>query len=1146
MKYLIVCLIVVCCVLLHLIPVQANPGDTVVVKTFTFDSIHTRRAVFQFPEMQSWEKILMYYTIKCDAATPWDQYPCGEWDYTTYTNVYEHTGLLDSVQYSHPRYTLNNYPFDVFYASLQPRYHRYEKSFNQNTYNYSNLISYQIGEAGATINTGLHATNSNAKMLFLYPNNVLINNGVNACNITGLGLHTNSDNTFRFPVEVRLANTGINSLTINNIQTIEYSTVFDGEIEYDGVGGIIYVSFQNTFEYDGLSGIVVELSFPNNTNTIDFAAFADTYVGSMFTADSDNYIGFENYSYVDIPSSAMPTTANEISICLWVYGNPEMQAQNDMLLEAYDSNGRRQLCVHYPWGNGSIYWDAGNTSNSYDRIEKAATANEYEGRWNHLAFTKNTATGSMKIYINGQLWHSGTGKTKPITDIETFILGCAATKNAAYSYDGFIDDFSVWNKELSLDEIQAMMFNKPNSSFEAWNNLLLYYDFDEEPGSGVSILDISGNQQHAEFWGSLNRMSYRGQGRFKNFSFDNKMPVIEWHTGEYTLSTETCSYIDSVLINQQILREFENINDYSVGLLNTSVFYPNYDLFTHSDNSTDTLYAAADFSFENSNLIYFGAPYEIVNTIQIQNYVTPYGINLNLGSDGFTHVYDVSDYVTYLHGMVDIQSHNTQELLDLTFVFIEGTPPRNVVQFDQVYLGNYGQYNLVNNISLPPKKVLKHADAQMFTLKARTTGHGMEGAGNCAEFCPTWHHISVDGEQVYEWYNWKKCASNPIFPQGGTWIFDRAGWCPGSFADTHDCDISPWVANVDSIELDYGMTQHPVGNGEGNFNVSLQLIQYSEPNFQNDAAIVDVIAPSNADIYKRYNPVCKHPEIVIKNTGANTLQWLNIEYGLNGDYSYNYQWQGSLEFLELDTVQLPVIQWNEFIAENTFNVRISAPNTVDDEYLPNNHFVTHFNTVDIYTIPNILVVRTNNYGSETHYQVLDSEGNVLVDRDNLAANTTYNDTLDFDPGCYEIRLYDRGEDGLRFWYWQGADGTGYMKLRKLGAGFVKNFPTDFGSFIYYQFVIADDTYIQAHDRNKNDFEIFPNPGNGVFSIRLDFEPQQAVELILTDMSGRILRQNNFDAATFDLNLNDIHSGFYLVHIRCGKISKSKKLIIERD
>ena len=75
--------------------------DTTWVQTFTFDSITTRRANFQFPaslDTERFEKVQMFYKLKCSPLTTWDQYDCGEWDYLTYTRVFDHTGQFDSTQ----------------------------------------------------------------------------------------------------------------------------------------------------------------------------------------------------------------------------------------------------------------------------------------------------------------------------------------------------------------------------------------------------------------------------------------------------------------------------------------------------------------------------------------------------------------------------------------------------------------------------------------------------------------------------------------------------------------------------------------------------------------------------------------------------------------------------------------------------------------------------------------------------------------------------------------------------------------------------------------------------------------------------------------------------------------------------------------
>jgi hypothetical protein len=90
---------------------QLEAQDTTWVQTFTFDSISTRRANFEFPSSlndKRFEKVLMYYKLKCSPQTPWDQYNCGEWDYLTYTRVFDHTGDYDSVRVDSVQY-LHNY-----------------------------------------------------------------------------------------------------------------------------------------------------------------------------------------------------------------------------------------------------------------------------------------------------------------------------------------------------------------------------------------------------------------------------------------------------------------------------------------------------------------------------------------------------------------------------------------------------------------------------------------------------------------------------------------------------------------------------------------------------------------------------------------------------------------------------------------------------------------------------------------------------------------------------------------------------------------------------------------------------------------------------------------------------------------------------
>ncbi len=40
-----------------------------------------------------------------------------------------------------------------------------------------------------------------------------------------------------------------------------------------------------------------------------------------------------------------------------------------------------------------------------DRVEKTTAATNKQDKWKRLGFYKNAATGEMKIYANGELWH---------------------------------------------------------------------------------------------------------------------------------------------------------------------------------------------------------------------------------------------------------------------------------------------------------------------------------------------------------------------------------------------------------------------------------------------------------------------------------------------------------------------------------------------------------------------------------------------------------------------------------------------------------------------------------------------------------------------------------------------------------------------
>jgi len=334
---------------------------------------------------------------------------------------------------------------------------------------------------------------------------------------------------------------------------------------------------------------------------------------------------------------------------------------------------------------------------------------------------------------------------------------------------------------------------------------------------------------------------------------------------------------------------------------------------------------------------------DTIEEFQLGTFVTPYGIRLNLGGEkGWQWIYDITDYSPILKGELDIVSGNNQELLDLKFIFIKGTPDREVLSVENIYPhGTYNYGKLADDSLLTEKKIYLSEKAEGFRLKARISGHGHFGPRNCCEWDSKSHSYMINEERLFTWNVWKDCGYNPIYPQGGTWQFDRAGWCPGTKVDEYNFELTPKVHPGDSIKLDYQIEAY-ADNGEkgGEFRMSHQLISYGPINFDYDAELTDIVAPSTEDRFSRENPICRNPRVIIKNTGKYKLKTLQITYGLKDGKKSVHTWHGNLRFLESEEVWLPAPDWKKLDKNQDFVVEISKPNNKTDQRDANNRLMS--------------------------------------------------------------------------------------------------------------------------------------------------------------------------------------------------------------
>ena len=163
--------------------------------------------------------------------------------------------------------------------------------------------------------------------------------------------------------------------------------------------------------------------------------------------------------YVDIPPESWSTIEMQVTLSFWAYGDPAGVPSSTIICASQnkDNNEARVLSAHIPWGS-TVYLDTGGTDpdSGYDRINKGAQSDEYMGDWRYWTFTKNADTGDQKIYLDGELWHSGTDMFRPMTGVTKFTVG--AKVNESEWYRGMMDDIKLYDRALSADEIKALFY----------------------------------------------------------------------------------------------------------------------------------------------------------------------------------------------------------------------------------------------------------------------------------------------------------------------------------------------------------------------------------------------------------------------------------------------------------------------------------------------------------------------------------------------------------------------------------------------------------------------------------------------------------------------------------------------------------------
>lgn len=1120
------------------------PGDTIVVPAIDYSMNNygqgNRNVMVNFPNQPglTFEKIIMKYNMRCKGGVVGNQVPpsgplgCGEWDYSCNTYITDST-KTDSIKAKHPSHIIPGYSGSTFNYTNQPTYNYYQ--YNQQQVVYTSTISETVTDVGTnntSFNYPFHTAKANSKTQFLWRSNELSTAGLTNGDITSLRLYVNNAGSTAQFLRIRMKHT--TDTVLNSAKPDAYGLTEVYFLNTALSTGMNQFNFHTPFSWNGSDHILVEFSFGNSGSGISSEVETETtpYISCIYNSDDDFHYEFNGANYFKLNNTNLSAFTDKISISFWCYGNPDVLPANTSICYANDPSNNRQVNIHLPWSNSNVYWDCGS-GGPFDRINAAASISQLEGKWNHWVFTKNSSSGIMKIFLNGSQWLTGNNKTLPIV-VNNFKLG--NSNDNSIPFFGKMDEFTLWNTELDSTTIQNWMFKNINNSHPSYGNLLGYYKFNE--GSGTSCFDslsTASSTPVGPVWRSV-----RGKDIFKGFAEASLRPRISFVQGVYTQTTTTVPVIDSIQNSLYNVFSFST-NGLVISPVDTHQYYKAGYTYVYDGITglvVDSVFNTSTGTINITQLSYY--QYR-PSRFQIMSFVTPYGNGLDIGgATGKTWTFDMTDFAPIMKGprlLTMDAGGQWQEDMDIKFLMIVGTPPHDVMDIKNIWRVDAPGYGgIMANDYYEPRSQTLMPGASSFKIRSAITGHGQEG-----EFIPQNHYVDINGgNHEYQWYVWKTCGDNPVYPSGGTWIYDRAGWCPGMATDVKEWTIDSLVTPGATITLDYGLD---TAQGSSNYWVSQQLVSYGPPHQTLDASVVDIMNPSSKVEYARTNSICANPKIVIRNTGSTTLTSAKIEYWVNNAATRQvYQWTGNLGFTEYDTITIASNDdmWQGLdTVNNIFYAEITQPNSGNDSYPLNNKMASPFTMPKIIPGDFYIAFKTNSAGAESSYLVSSSWGDTIFYRNNMANNTVYRDTIHLGYGCYTFKVFDTDGDGISFW--ANQDGSGYSRLRSATNGAILwDMQPDFGNSSSLNFTVnypLNYEEVHAHDN----MSIYPNPSTGNLFIQLPLSMMEEIpSLEVYNPLGQKIHEINVTAQTTQLDASSWAKGIY--YMKAGKLVK--KFVLE--
>lgn len=295
-------------------------------------------------------------------------------------------------------------------------------------------------------------------------------------------------------------------------------------------------------------------------------------------------------------------------------------------------------------------------------------------------------------------------------------------------------------------------------------------------------------------------------------------------------------------------------------------------------------------------------------------------------------------------------------------------------------------------------------------------------------------------------------------------------------------------------------------------------------------------------------------EVSIQNMGTAALTSATLTVDEGGTTLATQNWSGNLNTYDMDEVTFS-------------NVAISNPAAVTIKITTNDALASD-NELDpglteaVLTNTTMLTVeiKTDNYGAETYWRVVNSGGSVMAEGGNTLVGTTnigvgsgnapahatayanatvYNTSFMVPTNdCYTLEMYDYYGDGVCCAY-----GTGYYKLKPTWGGAVLVEGGEFGASEERGFRTSGVVGIDENEVAGT--RIYPNPTNGVVNMTFSTSMPKVNVDVFNLLGERVMSRTMVSNGVQTLDLNSLNSGLYYFNITDGANSSTHKVTLNK-